>query len=124
MSKDEEIPEGYIRRGKDIIKKGGRPPKKATIAKRKAMLTAKARKEQMLVGLQQYNKYAISQLGLAVKQGKPWALKMYMEYYYGKPSEMGAQTDTKPKIEVKWSANIKPGDIHKNVTINVPHKEE
>ena len=111
-----------IERDGIIVKKGGRPPRKETVAKRKAMITAKARKTKLMMELSDYSTHAYKQLGLAVKQGKPWALKMYFEYYHGKPTEMGKEENTSPKINVQWS--VKPEDIKQQVTVNVPIKED
>ena len=103
----------------DGKKKKGRPPKAETVRKRKAMLTAKGRKDDMLIRLAGFTNHAVKQLELAVKQGKPWALKMYFEYFYGKPTEMQKTQNQQPKINVEWI--VKPES--KTVTVDVPSKE-
>lgn len=106
-------------RSKDNKGKKGRPAKEETIRKRAAMLTTKARKEDMLIRLAGFTSHAHKQLELAVKQGKPWALKMYFDYFYGKPTEMAKSGNAQPKINVEWI--VKPEQ--KTVTVDVPHKE-
>ncbi len=111
--------DGVNKKTVDNKGKPGRPPAHRTIEKRKAMMTAKARKEDMMIRMAGFTHHAIKQLELAVKQGKPWALKMYFEYFYGKPTEMRKTENQQPKINVEWI--VKPES--KTVTVDVPSKE-
>ena len=53
--------------------KGGRPPK--------------AEERLLIEKLSPLDKDALEQFKIAINEGKPWAIKMFFEYRYGKPKE-------------------------------------
>tara|TARA_R110001583_G_scaffold87009_4_gene226984 strand:- start:758 stop:1000 length:243 start_codon:yes stop_codon:yes gene_type:complete len=53
--------------------KGGRPPK--------------AEEMVLVERLSPLDDEALEQLKIAINQGKPWAVKLFFEYRYGKPKE-------------------------------------
>ena len=65
--------------------KGGRPPK--------------AEEQKLIEHLSPFHDLAIEKLQDAVKDGKDWAIKLYLEYYYGKPKQvLDAQVDSEVTI--------------------------
>ena len=66
----------------DVVKKGqwggvrensGRPPK--------------VKEQKLIEALTPLHDIAISQLEVNIMKGEAWAVKMFMEYFYGKPKE-------------------------------------
>ena len=47
----------------------------------------KADEQKLIEKLGKFEDKALNQLELAVGEGKSWAIKLYMEYSYGKPGE-------------------------------------
>ena len=48
---------------------------------------AKDHERKVVEVLEPFHSDAVEQLQLAVKAGKDWAIKLYFEYYYGKPRQ-------------------------------------
>jgi len=48
---------------------------------------SKAEEQQLIEKLTPYEDAAIKKLGAAVRRGDQWAIKLFMEYMYGKPAQ-------------------------------------
>jgi len=53
----------------------------------KAGRKSKAEEQQLIEKLTPMNKDALKALKMAVTSGESWAVKLYFEYYYGKPKQ-------------------------------------
>jgi hypothetical protein len=53
---------------------------------------SKAEEQKLIEKLSPFEKEAIKQLRQSVEEGKPWAIKMYFEYMYGK-TKMQVEAD-------------------------------
>ena len=62
----------------------------------------KAEEQQLIEKLTPMNKDALKALRDAVKDGESWAVKLYFEYFYGKPKQTLALEGGDKPIEISF----------------------
>ena len=69
--------------------------------KGKAGRPSKAEEHHLIETLTPFHKDAINALKKAIQEEEAWAIKLYMEFFYGKPRQTINQT-TKGDIEINF----------------------
>lgn len=67
---------------------------------------SKAEEQKLVERLSPLNDLALTALKNALEKGSQWAVKLYFEYYYGKPTkvvEIGSSFDKNDHVEVDYS---------------------
>lgn len=91
-----------------VTKKDGRVNNSGTVGNKGGRRPRKMEKE-LIQRLSKFDKAANAELGKAIKKGEAWAIKLFMEYRYGRPVTT-LDMNVSSEMEIIWN-EVKTYDV-------------